>query len=352
MRNPFLTLAMAVALALAPTRLPAQAAPGPLIPYQGHLVQDGQPANGPHTFSFVILDSTGKTIYSSGTLTVVVTGGIYSVILGDTSVTGMNALPAGLGAQSGLQLQVSIDGTLMSPTDTLVPILQAQYVTGPFLGDVTGTQGATVISSIQGLPLTLTGATTGNVLTFNGTSWVPAAGTPGPAGAQGPAGATGATGAAGLPGTPGPVSATVLINATVATTSLSYNPSMTTLGFSVAASSNSPQTMSGNNTFTPPANGTYQISLTVAATGNFGTPGAQLIAGMTTLTGADIPNILGPAVQFTPFLNTLGYNTLTASLNWTGYLTTAQTVTFNALLDGSSNLNVVPSTSTLTIIQY
>jgi hypothetical protein len=110
--------------------------------------------------------------------------------------------------------------------------------------------------------------------------------------------------------------------------------------------------MSGNNTFTPPANGTYQISLTVAATGNFGTPGAQLIAGMTTLTGADIPNILGPAVQFTPFLNTLGYNTLTASLNWTGYLTTAQTVTFNALLDGSSNLNVVPSTSTLTIIQY
>jgi hypothetical protein len=51
--------------------------------------------------------------------------------------------------------------------------------TGPLAGDVTGTQSATVVSSLQGVPLVASVAaggaapTTGQVLEFNGTDWVP-----------------------------------------------------------------------------------------------------------------------------------------------------------------------------------
>ena len=46
-------------------------------------------------------------------------------------------------------------------------------------GDVTGTLGATVVSKIQGIPVTNTPPTNNQVLTYNGTAWTPTAITPG-----------------------------------------------------------------------------------------------------------------------------------------------------------------------------
>lgn len=45
-------------------------------------------------------------------------------------------------------------------------------------GDVTGTLGATVVSRIQGTPVTNTAPTNNQVLTYNGTAWIPTAITP------------------------------------------------------------------------------------------------------------------------------------------------------------------------------
>jgi hypothetical protein len=49
-------------------------------------------------------------------------------------------------------------------------------------GDVTGTAGASVVSAIQGIPVSTTDPTSGEVLKFNGTAWAPASGSGGAAG--------------------------------------------------------------------------------------------------------------------------------------------------------------------------
>ncbi|HEX9009803.1 MAG TPA: hypothetical protein VF804_05510, partial [Holophagaceae bacterium] len=78
---------------------------------------------------------------------------------------------------------------------------------------VGGTQSATVVLRLNGVPLdTTTAPAAGQALVYNGSSWAPAtvAGVPGPQGPQGPAGPAGPTGAMGpqgpmgLPGAAGP----------------------------------------------------------------------------------------------------------------------------------------------------
>jgi hypothetical protein len=44
--------------------------------------------------------------------------------------------------------------------------------TGSLAGDVTGTQGATTLSAIQGKTVSITTLATNNLLQYNGTSWV------------------------------------------------------------------------------------------------------------------------------------------------------------------------------------
>jgi hypothetical protein len=55
--------------------------------------------------------------------------------------------------------------------------------TGSLGGDVTGTQGSTTVSKLQGVPLSGAAPSAGQVLTFNGTSWAPAAASAGPSAA-------------------------------------------------------------------------------------------------------------------------------------------------------------------------
>jgi hypothetical protein len=177
------------------------AAPLPQLAYQGRLLEAGQAVTGARTFTFQILASDGITqLWSSGNLNLSVSGGLYAVVLGST---GQPAIPTTLLGQSGLKLRVSLNGQAMTPDVELVPALQARSafeITGNFGGDVSGTQGAMVVSLLQGVPLNVTSASSGQALTYDGTKWAPGT----PTGAQGPQGAPGPQGSAGDPGAIGP----------------------------------------------------------------------------------------------------------------------------------------------------
>jgi hypothetical protein len=190
------------------------------LAYQGRLLESNVPASGARSFLFSILDSNGIQIWTSGPQTLTVTDGIYGIVLG---ATGMPALPASLDLQANLHLRVIADGVQLTPDVPLIPAFQASAawnVIGPFLGDISGTQQAISVDKLQGTPLDLAvGPSSGEVLTFNGTSWIAAApsGAQGPAGPPGPQGATGATGPqgpTGLTGATGPQGPAGLTGAT------------------------------------------------------------------------------------------------------------------------------------------
>ena len=219
MRPSFLTPTIATLIACGGSVLPAQErpavsavdpAPAPTLTYQGRLMEGVTAVNGARTFAFSLLDSTGAELWSSGSLTLTVTEGLYSVVLGGT---GMPALPTALLGKAGLKLHVVLGGQVLTPDAAIVPAFQASAaweVTGAFSGDLSGTQNQILVMKLQGTPLDLTtnAPTNGQALVFNGAKWVPSsvAGTPGPAGPQGPTGLTGLTGArgdAGPAGAPG-----------------------------------------------------------------------------------------------------------------------------------------------------
>ena len=218
MRHPFLTPAMAALLACSGSALLAQElpvaaaadpAPAPTIAYQGRLLEGVTPANGARPFVFSILDSAGAEQWSSGQLTLTVTDGLYSVVLGST---GMPALPLTLLAKAGLKLHVLLAGQALTPDATIVPAFQARSaweVTGTFSGDLSGTQNQILIMKLQGTPIDLTtnAPTAGQALVFDGAKWVPSS-VAGPTGATGPQGLPGATGATGPQGPLGLTGAT------------------------------------------------------------------------------------------------------------------------------------------------
>ena len=199
MLQMFRTLSFAAAVACGvmplfaqepPLAAAADAAPAPTIAYQGRLIEGTTVANGSRQFVFSILDSAGAEQWNSGQLTLTVTDGLYSVVLGGT---GMPALPSAMLGKAGLKLHVLLAGQALTPDATIVPAFQARSaweVTGSFSGDLSGTQNQILIMKLQGTPLDLTtnAPTAGQALVFNGTKWVPStvAGTPGQTGATGP----------------------------------------------------------------------------------------------------------------------------------------------------------------------
>ena len=221
MRPAFLTPTIATLIAWGSPPLTAQersvaaavdAAPAPTLAYQGRLVEGTTAVNGARTFDFSLLDSTGAELWNSGPLTLTVTDGLYSVVLGST---GMPALPVAIMGKSGLKLRVVLAGQTLTPDAAIVPAFQASAaweVTGAFSGDVSGTQNQILVMKLQGtaLDLTTNAPTSGQALVFNGAKWVPSSvvGPTGPQGAQGPQGVQGATGATGAQGPIGLTGAT------------------------------------------------------------------------------------------------------------------------------------------------
>jgi Chaperone of endosialidase/Collagen triple helix repeat (20 copies) len=225
MRNTFRVLALMLILIVGyagtASAQTADPSPTPVLAFVGRLVESGAPVTGTRAFTFSILDSNGNQLWTSGSQTLTVTGGLYGIVLGGT---GMTALPASLTLKANLSVHVIADGTTLSPDVPLVPSLQASVawsVTGPFAGDVSGTQTTMSVQKLQGAPLEVAGASAGEVLTFNGSSWIAAAssggssgtgatGATGPTGPQGPNGVAGAPGATGATGPSGADGLTVL----------------------------------------------------------------------------------------------------------------------------------------------
>ena len=213
MRNRFGVLVISLMLGMAggASAQVADPVPSPELAYEGRLTESNVLVTGARPFIFSILDANGNELWNSGPQTLTVTGGLYGVVLG---ATGMPAIPVSLTLKDSLHLHVIADGVALSPDISLVPAIQATSawnVTGPFLGDISGTQQGITVNKLKGTPIDLTtGPSVGQVLTFNGTSWIasnPAGtGTEGPAGPiglQGVPGPTGAQGPMGLPGLPG-----------------------------------------------------------------------------------------------------------------------------------------------------
>lgn len=217
---PFLEVALRSlpALSLLLAALPAlvaqapDAPPAPVLAYQGRLVEAGLPVTGTRDFTFALLDSTSAELWNSGVQNLAVNSGLYSALLGGS---GMPPIPTTLLGKAHLKLRVTVGGVAMNPDVDLVPALQARSafeVSGAFAGDVEGTQNATTLVRLQGIPLDLTTAAPapGQGLVYSGTKWVPGAvaGTPGPAGPVGPMGPAGTTGATGPAGPIGPTGLT------------------------------------------------------------------------------------------------------------------------------------------------
>jgi hypothetical protein len=160
----------------------------PDFTYQGHLKQNGQPANGNFDLSFALFDSESAGTQIGSTIVeplYPVTDGVFVVSLG---------FP---GAFDGDQrwLQVSVNGQVLTPRQPVSTSPVAQFALDGNPGPV-GPQGDPGPTGLQG-PQGIAGATGAEGPTGP-------AGVAGPQGDAGPTGATGTTGAQGETGPAGP----------------------------------------------------------------------------------------------------------------------------------------------------
>jgi N-acetylneuraminic acid mutarotase len=172
-------------------RLPAQVPQ--LISYQGRLVFGGTNFNGAGQFKFALVNADGSvSLWSNnGTsiaggqptapVAVGVSNGLYAVLLGDTSLPNMTSIPATVFTNPDVRLRFWFnDGVngfqLLTPDQRIAAVGYAMVAgsastattaanfTGVLSGEVTGTQGATVVASVGGQAATIvaSGATAAN----------------------------------------------------------------------------------------------------------------------------------------------------------------------------------------------
>ena len=164
-----------------------------LLNHQGRVAVNGVNFDGNGQFKFALVNATGTTTYWSNDgsstagsqptapVTLSVTKGLYSVLLGDTTLTNMTALPSSALDYEDVRLRIwfydgSHDFQLITPDQRLVAapyaLLAAKATSttgfdGLLAGDVTGPQGATSINplTVTGKALTGFSSTTGNITT-------------------------------------------------------------------------------------------------------------------------------------------------------------------------------------------
>ncbi|MBV9470440.1 MAG: tail fiber domain-containing protein [Abitibacteriaceae bacterium] len=161
-------------------RLTQAAASGSIISYQGILSgTNGAPvADGAQTLTFKIYDN--GTVVFSQTAPVATVNGVFNTFLGVGALSFDPTHPYELGiTYNGVEARHPIAAVPLAINATnATNATTAANFTGNLAGDVTGTQGATVVSKLQGTSIAATAPTTGQVLTFNGTSYAPATSPP------------------------------------------------------------------------------------------------------------------------------------------------------------------------------
>jgi len=170
MRIPHLTVSLAL---LAACQLPICSAQNTVFTYQGHLTDSGTNFNGAGQFEFALVTSNNSsyTTYWSNdgtsvngsepaaSVSVAVSNGLFTVVLGDTSQPNMTAIAASLFTQPNLQLRIWFnDGVsgfaALNPAQNLTP---APYAV--FAGTTSNlVSGLSVQSNTNGAPNVIGGA--------------------------------------------------------------------------------------------------------------------------------------------------------------------------------------------------
>lgn len=189
----------------------------------------------------------------------------------------------------------------------------ATALTANITGDVTGNLGAVVVSKINGSPLgTTTGASNGQVLTWNGSAWVPAA---------------------------------VSTTTTVSNTNNAPNSLSTTVNGVTGTAVpivNSVSNNSNNNTLTTTVNGITGTSVPIVNSISNNLSGTNLSTTVNGVTGAAV-NLSGLIPSTTNSLNLSG-NTLTSTVNGV----TANSNTVSNVTSTSSGNNLTTSVNGVT----
>ena len=162
-----------------------------LLNHQGRVAANGINFDGNGQFKFALVNATGLVTYWSNdgistagsqpstSVTLAVTKGLYAVLLGDTALPNMAALPSSVFDNTDVRLRIWFndgihDFQLMTPDQRLVAAPYALVAekanlatsavgfSGSLAGEVTGTQSATAISAATVTGKALTGYVSGS----------------------------------------------------------------------------------------------------------------------------------------------------------------------------------------------
>ena len=122
------------------------------------------------------LTVAGTLSPSTGTITAnALTAGTYGVSITGNAATATTASGLATGTYNYGSGSVIVNANTANSATTAGSALTAGSAvnfTGSLAGDVTGTQGATLVSALQGGTLTITSPANGQVLQYNGSAWV------------------------------------------------------------------------------------------------------------------------------------------------------------------------------------
>jgi len=131
-----------------------------IINYQGKVTEDGSPvADGDYTMTFTIYDAetSGSSQWSSGSMTVTVSDGIFSVLFGDTGQPTLD-----LEFDTDYWLEINIAGDIQSPRSRLGSVGYAYMASGLVPGtEVFGSVTSGTNAAVKGTNTATAGTTYG-----------------------------------------------------------------------------------------------------------------------------------------------------------------------------------------------